>query len=717
MKSFAVLTFISAATVVAIDECGDASDCTSCLAPSHGGGNCGWCAPMAVEYADGTIGKRCADIRDKSHGGGWQCSGKLMTDQCLPGWVCGGEATKFQCVPSAQPGEGNPGYEDCQGGCTPRPSFKCTDPSKGQCAACADPLDPTCTRNYTECQSGCVDASLYSCNTKSGQCEKCDKPSPACSSKAECSTSCSLMYGCQFPASTTEQPKCVPGCDPKSQDCKYHNAADCAKGCDWQYKCDVQATGGPTCKKTKYGIPRLEWCAEQCEVSYTCDEDAKTCNVTQGGGGAFKNKTTCDASCPTKPTPIVPQELIGVWRGLELHNGFERGEWTANVTLHHFTLFTPELKVYLSGDASHRKLSHGKAGETGELWINSTKGTLIGMVKMIYGDGQLNPELGYVTLGVSEVAPAVPIDSYDKGMTTTTDKVFGLSKCDGSDPNCVFHLPAVNTSALVEDEVDAKHFDIAAAFSAPLRTTAGNPFATDKCNVFDSCAKCVGATAGGLACGWCTTPVHYNDSSPPKYQCSGSKSGTASGWTCFGVYRTLSCFDYACDPVAKKCTPQAPGSGPAFPTQATCEKACSAPTPWGRCDFDGIYRGIQIDLNYGKGEWDANFTQYLKFTTANFTFVPTGYSYAGTVQCRNVEDPTKVGHEGDFKLSLTNGTDLYGIYVAGGNQAETEGLSWALSNLNVTTPPQDFKSAMPGLNATVYAYTKCADYKKGVCVF
>jgi len=392
------------------------------------------------------------------------------------------------------------------------------------------------------------------------------------------------------------------------------------------------------------------------------------------------------------------------------------------VSTTHFTLYTPDLKVYLSGNASHKAYAHAKDGQTGELWINSTAGTLKGDVKLIYGDANLLPELAYVTLGVSETAPSTLITSYDTGMKTATDKVFGMSKCK-DDVNCVFHLPTglppvpvpIKTSALpaasAEVEIDAVNFDVAAAFAG--KTDA----ATDKCNAFPTCNQCIGATAGGLACGWCTTPVQYNDSSAPKFQCAGSKAGTASGWTCYGVYRTLSCYDYACDPVTKQCKQAAPGSGPAFPTKASCDKSCASPSPWQRCSLDGIYRGIQIDLNYGAGEWDAQFTVYTKTTTANFTFVPTGYSYAGELECRNQQDPKKVADEGDFKLKLNNGTDLYGIYKRGGNQAETEGLSWALSNLNMTAPPTSFESAMPGLNATVYGYTKCADYKKGVCIF
>jgi hypothetical protein len=78
----------------------------------------------------------------------------------------------------------------------------------------------------------------------------------------------------------------------------------------------------------------------------------------------------------------------------------------------------------------------------------------------------------------------------------------------------------------------------------------------------------------------------------------------------------------------------------------------------------------------------------------------------------------KTQGEGDFKLKLTNGTTLYGLYdTKGGAQPETQGLTLAFSNIGMVVPPTDFRSAMPGLNASVYGYTKCADYKKGVCKF
>ena len=51
------------------------------------------------------------------------------------------------------------------------------------------------------------------------------------------------------------------------------------------------------------------------------------------------------------------------------------------------------------------------------------------------------------------------------------------------------------------------------------------------------------------------------------------------------------------------------------------------------------------------------------------------------------------------------------------SQAETSGLMLALSNDGVATPPASWDAAMLATNATVYTYYKCADYKKGTCLF
>ena len=59
-----------------------------------------------------------------------------------------------------------------------------------------------------------------------------------------------------------------------------------------------------------------------------------------------------------------------------------------------------------------------------------------------------------------------------------------------------------------------------------------------------------------------------------------------------------------------------------------------------------------------------------------------------------------------------------GIYQQGpSDQVETTGLSWAQSNVGAKAPPKDFDTAMQGTSAMVWGYTKCLEYKAGVCKF
>jgi hypothetical protein len=724
----------AAAPRAGIDQCGDATDCTSCLSASHDkGGFCGWCPAQPVVYADGTIGKQCADFRDNTtHCDpttgkcGWQCSGQTETGQCILGWICGGNETGYQCIRAATPGSGTPSYNDCQAGCVPRPSFKCSDPTTGTCSACASPTDPNCTHDYSKCNEGCQAAKTYQCNTTAGTCMPCPAGTPPsqCVSGPDCLSTCkakTVKYECDIPTDVTQEPQCKPCTDPSSSACRFAAEADCNKTCVWTYKCDVNATGGPKCSKdpSGHGIPAAPgkdpslWCDQQCtkDVTYTCDQRAKTCNATGTGGGG-QNKTQCEANCPTKPQPTPPAEMLGVWRGLEIHNGFQRGEWTMNVSATNVVIYEPAMKIYASGNASHLPIQGGPSGETGELWISSTAGKLVGTVKMIYGDANLEPELAYIALGVSETQPGTPITDYDTGMVTATDKVLGMMRCK-DDINCHWHLPPTPPSPL-----------LSMIYMPP--TPAPKAFeSADACNQYLSCDDCIGkSVAGGNVCGWCSTPVHYLNGSQPTgpHQCAGHRQSVSTGWTCYGTFRTISCSDFVCDPVIKQCTKATTPSGPGhYPTKDACDKACGggpSPPPYQPCvDFNGVYRGIQIDLNYGKGEWDATFSQTSTTppqTTATFEFVPTSYTYSGTMTCQT----GKTQGEGDFKLKLTNGTTLYGLYdTKGGAQPETQGLTLAFSNIGMVVPPTDFRSAMPGLNASVYGYTKCADYKKGVCKF
>jgi hypothetical protein len=398
--------------------------------------------------------------------------------------------------------------------------------------------------------------------------------------------------------------------------------------------------------------------------------------------------TDCNSECPTKATNSTPYELRGVWRGYAIQKNFGPGEWVANITANTTKIIKPDGTTYFSGPTKTYKSVTG--GALPQLWVTSTEGDLTGPIKLIYNDYDLAPELGYIALAVDETNPVVPPGSYDVAMTAASNKVLGMYKCKAG--NCKFHLPAKPVP--------------------PITSLVAAPMG-DACNQYDSCKTCIGASSGSITCGWCTEPVEYiNASSPSKYQCAGWASGESHPWKCYGQFRIATCTDYCCDDASgtcKECDDGHSGS----PTKALCEAGCSPSGPkWYNCSFDGSYRGLEVDLGYIAGEWTAHFQK--NTSHAKFEFLPTGYSYEGDLKCR----PTPSGKDGAFKLTLTNNTVLYGIYADGNVQAETTGLSWALSELGSTLPPASWDAAMLGLNATVYGYTKCADWKQpDTCLF
>ena len=349
------------------------------------------------------------------------------------------------------------------------------------------------------------------------------------------------------------------------------------------------------------------------------------------------------------------------------------------------------------------------------LLVESTKGKLIGKVKLLYSDYGLEPELQYVALALDESHISTPPATYDAAMVATANRVLGMYKCKGSGANCKFHLAPLKTQA---------HLTWTRGMSASLAERYTEPSAVtgDKCNAFSSCDTCIGATAGNIACGWCTEPVIYgNASAAPKFQCAGWEAGAAHGWKCYGQFRTATCTDFCCDSNGGGCSECAAGKS-GFPTKDMCESTCPAHPPTDfPCDFDGVYRGLEIDLGYQEGEWLADFNKSsgkASFKYYGFRTHPGSYSYEGKLRCTPDQDgKLPLAQAGTFALTLTNQTVLHGRYSMGGNQAETEGLNWALAELGSTIPPFSFDAAMLGVNASVFGYTKCASYKAGVCKF
>ena len=722
MLSLLATTALAFSTPAFDDPCAASATCTDCIAKVPQG--CGWCAPSEVIYSNGKKGNRCASVHDPNK---WFCLGKLQTDQCLEGYVCTG-APDYKCQKSGVPGEGTPEYSDCVDGCVEPRQWKCDKPNN-KCIVCdrsEEGVNPACMKDSQKCEDSCVVAETYKCDHSKGACAVCDpiKDDPAsCFGKGDCDSSCAPMFQCDIPLDVTKgEPQCKPCADPTGKSC-FKSEAECKSGdgkttfgCDWKYECKFEASG-PTCAKAANGIPKKEWCDEQCVPHYQCDEVAGMCKLANSTSGSA-DRASCEASCDGNQTKEVPVELIGVWRGLAIQQSFVKGEWVANVSAHAIELLRPDGTVYFSGKAG--AATTGGAGSQQErrtLTVHSTEGELKGKVTLLYGEYDLAPELQYLALAVDESAIETAPPSFDAAMPATAHRVLGMTKCKSDAKNCAFHL--ISSYKTHEPIVYARGMSYSF-----LKAMGAGDETGDECNQFASCDTCIESKLLSAKCGWCSEDVVYPNATAAKARCAGWAEGKARGWVCYGQFRTESCTDWCCNHGTSQCEPCAPGQS-GMPTKELCEGPKDAPTcgaepKWFNCSLDGLYRGLQIDLGYLAGEWTAAFAKATG--KANFTFLPTpasgkAASLEGRLQCRPRAGKTTFDQEGEFKLTLADGSARLGLYSAAGDQAETTGLALALAEKGSTVPPATFDAAMLGTNATMYAYTKCASYKKGVCLF
>lgn len=92
--------------------------------------------------------------------------------------------------------------------------------------------------------------------------------------------------------------------------------------------------------------------------------------------------------------------------------------------------------------------------------------------------------------------------------------------------------------------------------------------ASDHCNTFSNCAACVASPF----CGWCSTPVVYQNGAPG-FQCAGFNENGSNPFVCNGIYSTNTCVQgYLCNLTTYQCELTVPGGGV---PQEVCESNCS----------------------------------------------------------------------------------------------------------------------------------------------
>lgn len=389
-------------------------------------------------------------------------------------------------------------------------------------------------------------------------------------------------------------------------------------------------------------------CNQQCNANasnYICNYQTGQCVSVPPLTPNSVPLATCQTQCsgvtpaPIPPNPGPPPEYIGLWRGVEIQNGYKTLEWDIliNNSIAIFSEIQSGKVTTYSGVPYHIPNS-----PTLEMWVEVNSGRYAGLTVRTIGDtsGARGPETIFATMAI---APAgKPADaSIAAAMVDGVSKVLALTKCIVDEQFCVFTMPSSYQSKIDKAVNNFKKSEQSKKTIAEKKKP-GSGF-TDICSTFDeSCSVCLTHSL----CGWCSVPVTYSDGTTGT-QCAGFESTNSTSFVCAGHYSTLSCeIGYICTSELT-CVPTIPGDGmphevciqtckatppPApVPQQYTCNlqthacticpaNNCPGQMPQGQCEqlcpnpypgptpaLLGIWRGIYIQQQYSTGEVDFVF--------------------------------------------------------------------------------------------------------------
>ena len=294
------------------------------------------------------------------------------------------------------------------------------DPTNN-CGYCRDPV----TSSTAAAGNRCVDIN-----------EKYNCPSDFWTDKCEAGFTCN-MTSLQCVQSTVRP--------------DYKTMADCQKSCVAQPPPPPTPSPTPVSPMPIGPPPPPTPARYQCQVVHNapqCSECQPGGNATTGcHGQSYDTKDSCDKKC-THPDP-PPPELIGLWRGLEIHQGpnpatprYQTGEWVGEITNTSVKIYAPQT------DGSYKKWVVGGAvsipSSAAQYVLSVTSDAdaiLNGTVMLVAQDYQNGPEVGkYVQITVDEANPSTPLAAggsgnvWDTGMIGATTKVLGLETCPGGAP-------------------------------------------------------------------------------------------------------------------------------------------------------------------------------------------------------------------------------------------------------------------------------------------
>jgi len=442
------------------------------------------------------------------------------------------------------------GYTSCQqcvsnsycGWCSPKP-IEYANGTVG--TQCGDQRDAPWHCDHQYQTDKCVQG--YVCNQTVGQCQLA-APGKG-DTKENCEKTCKVdkLFRCTW---ETSKPQCVE-CDPsKDTGCTKYNT-DCS-ACTTPpplYQCNTGTHQCEACKNA-YCTKDSDCPGSYCQISgfgpWTCH------------GSKCGQKGQCEQSCNS----TLPEELLGVWRGVQIQHGYDKGEWD-------FRFQNADPRFSAEDAAGNKKDGKITASAlTHEISITFTDGS---SWQGIYKAWEQSPETEDFAFAFSTSSKTSAPASIPSAMNGGDYRVFSMSKCLKNKPNCTF-------ASIFADKMKV----LKAKLSPEVVSIAEN--VVDHCNVHDSCATCIGD--GTKLCGWCDEPVEYVNGGVTGAHCAGfDANGTANpAWICKSKYRREQCFDYKCDwtdlkhPVCK----QMP-SGQGGVTKMQCDGGCKPPSDLYKC--------------------------------------------------------------------------------------------------------------------------------------
>jgi hypothetical protein len=175
---------------------------------------------------------------------------------------------------------------------------------------------------------------------------------------------------------------------------------------------DYQCTPAPAGD----GVP-LAQCQASCKApiqNYRCDNATKQCVEDKNGSA----QSLCEAYCSVQPHGNTPTNLEGMWRGLEIRNGYTVGEFDFVFNNTSLTLIANGAVIYTANVQQQGPLL--------ALTIESgpAAGKTVLVMYQFVGDALLN----MATFAFGQPAGLIPA-SFDESMSTAGETEYVMAKC------------------------------------------------------------------------------------------------------------------------------------------------------------------------------------------------------------------------------------------------------------------------------------------------